>query len=63
MALSTGNEEHALLAVWQLVAELSEQLNQNRAATASLQAQVGVLKVSGDGSCAFVSSRLTICVT
>ncbi|KAG8928316.1 hypothetical protein FRC01_006131 [Tulasnella sp. 417] len=39
MALTSGNDEHALLAVWQLVAELSEQLNQNRAATAALQAQ------------------------
>ncbi|KIO30934.1 hypothetical protein M407DRAFT_35625, partial [Tulasnella calospora MUT 4182] len=44
MALTSGNDEHALLAVWQLVAELSEQLNQNRAATAALQAQVGILK-------------------
>ncbi|KAG8975459.1 Calcineurin subunit B, partial [Tulasnella sp. 427] len=44
MALTSGNDEHALMAVWQLVAELSEQLNQNRAATAALQSQVAVLK-------------------
>lgn len=45
MALSNPNDESALIAVWQLVAELSEQLNANRAATAALQAQAGVLKV------------------
>lgn len=45
MALSNPNDEGALIAVWQLVAELSEQLNANRAATAALQAQAGVLKV------------------
>ncbi|KAG8856781.1 hypothetical protein FRB96_006285 [Tulasnella sp. 330] len=44
MALSNPNDEGALIAVWQLVAELSEQLNANRAATAALQAQAGVLK-------------------
>lgn len=31
--------------LWDLVTELSEQLSQNRALTASLQAQVSVLKV------------------
>lgn len=46
MALANMSEDGALMAVWQLVAELSEQLNQNRAATAALQAQAGLLKVS-----------------
>lgn len=45
MALASASDEAALIAVWQLVAELSEQLNANRAATAALQAQAGVLKV------------------
>jgi len=44
MALASASDEAALIAVWQLVAELSEQLNANRAATAALQAQAGVLK-------------------
>ncbi|KAG8957369.1 hypothetical protein FRC03_010212 [Tulasnella sp. 419] len=44
MALAASNDDHGLVALWQLVAELSEQLNTNRAATAALQQQAGHLK-------------------
>lgn len=47
MALAPTSEEHGLLQLWQLVAELSEQLHNNRAATAALQQQAGALKVTG----------------
>ncbi|KAG8901165.1 hypothetical protein FRB99_005498 [Tulasnella sp. 403] len=44
MALTSSIDDNAMIAVWQLVTELSEQLNANRAATAALQAQAGALK-------------------
>lgn len=38
------NDDPEMQRLWELVNELSEQLSQNRALTASLQAQVGLLK-------------------
>ena len=40
-----GDAEGELSRLWTLVCELSEQLNTNKAATASLQAQANALKV------------------
>jgi hypothetical protein len=40
-----GDAEGELSRLWSLVCELSEQLNNNKAATASLQAQANALKV------------------
>ena len=37
--------ENDLFQLWRLVVELSDQLSQNRAITASLQAQAGSVKV------------------
>ena len=37
--------DNELMQLWSMVAELSEQLNANRAVTAALQAQAGMLKV------------------
>ena len=45
MALASAAEEHALISIWQLVAELSDQLNANRASATLLQNQVNILKV------------------
>lgn len=41
-------ENDALMLVWQVVNELSEQLAHNQKLTAALQSQAGVLKVSTD---------------
>jgi hypothetical protein len=47
LALLPLSEEmdNDLVRLWGLVAELSDQINNNRAVTAALQAQAGVLKV------------------
>lgn len=45
MALLTEEMDSDLLRLWGLVAELSEQLNANRAMTAALQAQAAQAKV------------------
>jgi len=40
------NSEQDLLQLWSLIAELSDQLNQNRSLSVSLHAQAGSIKVS-----------------
>lgn len=46
MALLSEEMDSDLLRLWGLVAELSEQLNNNRSITAALQAQAGQVKVN-----------------
>lgn len=52
MALLSDDFDSDLIRLWGLVAELSEQLNANRAITSALQAQAAQAKVSQLGGLA-----------
>jgi hypothetical protein len=46
MAIMDGNTDQELIKIWQLVSDLSNQINESRNTAATLRQQAEVLKVS-----------------
>jgi hypothetical protein len=63
MALLSEEMDNDLLRLWALVAELSDQLNNNRAMTAALQAQANQVKVWCNAGCHALTCLTSLIIT